>query len=162
MERGRAYTERMIRRTAALLAALVTVPLWVAAVTGAVEIRACVPAGSPLLRAELLLLRPAPACPTGQSLGDGALVVVGTICLVTVLAGLGSAAALAGLGSVLGRLARLAGRLVDVVTPWRRAPSGPLIPSREPAAGVSPVRTAWMLDRLVDGAVARRGPPALA
>lgn len=152
----------MIRRTTALVAALLTAPLWIAAVSGAVQVRACVPVGSPLLSAELLLLRPAPACPSGQSLGDGALVVVGTICLVTLLAGLASAAALAGMGSVLGRLARLVARLVDAVIPWRRAPRGGVAVSQIGSSGVSAVRASWVVGRFIDGAVARRGPPVLA
>ena len=41
------------------------------------SVRACVPAGSPLLGAEIWLLRPAPTCPSGQALGDAAFAVVG-------------------------------------------------------------------------------------
>lgn len=152
----------MTRRPTALLAALLTLPLWVAAVSGAVEVRACVPVGSPLLGAELLLLRPDSACASGQALGDGALVVVGTICLVTLGAGLASLAALAGLGSVLARLAGLISRLVDAVTPWRRAPRGLFSISSRLRRALASSRVVPVLERVLDAAVPRRGPPALA
>lgn len=145
-----------------LVAALLTAPLWVAAVSGAVQVRACVPAGSPLLGAEIWLLRPAPTCPSGQALGDAAFAVVGTVCLVTVAFGALALAALAGCGSLMVRLAELLAPLVDAVTPGRRSPGSSTVSA---AVHTRPTRVATaavfgrLVGQLLDGAVVRRGPP---
>ncbi|WP_180359778.1 hypothetical protein [Miniimonas arenae] len=152
---------RMRVTTTVALAVVLAGSLRALAASGLVELRACVPTGHAMLEAHLAFLRPVDACPTGVGLDDGAVAVVCSLALTTIVAW---SWGLTGAGTV-GLLARRAGALVrrvlDAVLPGRRVPrvGGPVRVARS----LRTPRPRVVRRTLVSGAVvAWRGPPALA
>lgn len=158
--RGR-YDARVRSRLhlTATLFALLVVPVGALVASGLVQVRACVPAAPTLLGSHLTFLRPVAACPSGVALDDGALAVVGTVALATVLAWLTGGGVLAALGLALSRCAALVARLLDAVVPGRRAPGAGPLPSAAPSRLDVVAPTVRTPRHVILAVVGWRGPP---
>ncbi|GMA30336.1 hypothetical protein [Litorihabitans aurantiacus] len=101
-------------------------PLWGLAQAGLLQVRACVTvpgmfgtAGG----AHLMLLRPAPECPSGVALDEhGLLAVVGAVAVTTLLAHVAGIGVLAGVAALAVRAAGVVARLLERVLPGARRP----------------------------------------
>lgn len=149
---------------AATLFALLVVPLGALVSSGLVQVRACVPStwthpGSGVLGAHLTFLRPAPTCPSGLALDDGALAVVGSVGLATVAAWLAGSGVLAALGVAAARCAALVARLRDAVVPGRRVLRAEPLPVAAPVRPALPTPAVRAPRHAILAVVGWRGPP---
>lgn len=143
---------------------LLGVPIMVAASSGLLQVRACLPGqgAAAWWGAHVALLRPDPSCPEGM-LAPGAepgsmLAVVATLTIPMLLAHTGGALAALTLSGALGRAARSIRMILARVA--RRRPSGVLpVPSHRPANLVT-CASSGPLTRHVALAVGTRAPPS--
>ena len=141
----------------ALLAVVLIAPVWSAVLAGLVELRACLPGGSPIVTAHLVLIRPDADCPSGLALADGAFAVIGTIGLLSLLGWVFAGALLAWAGALVARGRVLVRQLLDAVVPGRRVRPVAVVPGRVRWTAVISERFQEAL--ALAGHVSRRGPP---
>lgn len=147
----------MLQRPRALTTLVVALlaPVWTLLLSGTVQIRACLPAGS-AVDAHLMLVRAEPACASGAAMGDGTLTVLGTVGIAALATWLLGTGVLSAVAAVAARCRTLFAALREVT--WRRRPRLRTVVSRR-VRMLAAARVLDLRDLLDVVALGRRAPP---